>query len=147
MTIAELLVLSPDTSLTVHNRLFTLQGLVTVTLDSDGEHVWLIADDGRLLSIKPANEEIMSFELVQEELEPEGSVIAYRGREFEFHLEDAGTVRRALGDTEHVEEDRYAFRDFEDDEGARVRLLTNETTGDLRAYHGVAVEAEDVQAA
>lgn len=147
MTIEELLALSPEASITVHNRPFTLQGTVTIALDNDGEHVWIVADDGRMLSIKPALQEILSFELVEEELEPEGSVIAYRGREFEFNLEDAGTVRRALGDVEHAEEDRYAFRDFEDDEGARVRLLTNETTGDVRAYHGVELEAEDVQAA
>ncbi len=147
MTIEELLALSPDASITVHNRPFVLQGVVTVVLDTDSEHVWLIADDGRLLSVTPAQEEILSFELVEEELEPEGSVITYRGREFEFNLEDAGTVRRALGDVEHAEEDRYAFRDFEDDEGSKVRLVTNETTGDVHAYHGVSVEIEDVQAA
>ncbi len=145
MTIAELLALSPDASLTVHNRLFNLQGLVTLTLDTDHQQVWVIADDGRVLSVKTTTEEIVAFEPVEEELEPEGSVVAYRGREFEFNLEDAGTVCRSLGDVEHVEEDRYAFRDFEDDEGVRVRLLTNETTGDIRAYHGVPVEAEDVQ--
>lgn len=147
MTIEELLALSPDASITVHNRLFVLQGTVTVALDTDGEHVWLIADDGRLLSVKPATEEILSFNVVEEELEPEGSVVSYRGRAFEFNLEDAGTVRRAVGDVEHAEEDRYAFRDFEDDEGERVRILTNETTGDVHAFHGTVVEAEDVQAA
>lgn len=147
MTIAELIALSPETSITVHNRLFTLQGTVTVTLDNDGEHIWLIADDGRLLSVKPALDEIVAFDMVDEELEPEGSVITYRGREFEFNLEDAGTVRRAVGDVEHVEEDRYAFRDFEDEEGARVRQLTNETTGDIHTYHGVAVGIDDLQVA
>jgi len=145
MTIAELLTLKPDASVTVLNKPFTLAGSVTVALDGDGTRAWLYEEDGGLLALSPEHDEILFFEAVDEELEPENGIILLRGKEYEFGYEDAGTATVVAGDVEPEEEDRYAFADYEDDEGAIVRLLTNENTGDVRAFHGRAVGEEDIQ--
>lgn len=144
MTIAELLTLKPDTTITVLNKPFHYIGTCTVSLDGDGTRAWLFEEDGAMLAVSPQDEEILFFEKVDEELEPQGGMILYRSKEFEFSYEDAGTVTKLTGDAEGEQDDRYGFSDYETDGGEVIRLVANENTGDARSYFGVVVGEEDI---
>lgn len=144
MTIAELLALKPNTSITVLNKPFHYVGTRTVSLDGDGTRAWMFEEDGAMLAVSPQDEEIIFFETIDEELEPQGGMILYRAKEFEFSYEDAGTVTKLTGDAEGEEDDRYGFSDYETDGGEVIRLVANENTGDAHSYFGVVVGEEDI---
>ncbi len=144
MTIDELLRLAPDAALTVLNKPFAYAGKCVLALDGDGERQWLFEEDGGMLALSPADDEILFFEAVDETLEPEDGMILFRGKEFEFSYEDAGAVTAAEGAIEAEEEDRYGFSDYESDAGGVVRLVTNENTGETHSYVGMTVVEDDI---
>jgi len=144
MTIAELLRLKPATSITVLNKPFSYVGTRALALDGDGELSWLFEEDGNVLAVLAKDEEIIFFEGIDEDLDPQSGMILYRGKEFEFSYEDAATVTKITGDAEGEEGDRYSFSDYEADDGNVVRLVTNENTGEVRSYYGVTIVEEDI---
>ncbi len=145
MKIEELLHhLEPGNQVTVSNKPFTYTGKVKITLDGGDVRYWLSNDEGGLLAVSPDDEEIVSFERIDEELEPEDGLILYRGKEHEFSYEDSGAVTDVVGDPGLEADDRYAFSDYEADGGSLVRLVTNENTGDQDAYFGNVVVEEDI---
>lgn len=144
MTIAQLIRLAPDTNITVSNKPFACAGSCILSLDGDGKRSWIFEEDGGMLAVCAEDEEIISFESIDEEMEPEGGMILYRGKEFEFSYEDAGAVSKAAGDVEAEDDDRYAFSDYESDEGEIVRLVTNENTGEVKGFFGRMVVEEDI---
>ena len=144
MTIADLLALKPDTNLTVLNKPLTYVGTCTLALDGDGERSWLYGEDGEVIAVSVDDEEMIFFEAIDEELEPADGMVLYRGNEFEFSYEDAGAVTNVTGKVETEEDDRYGFSDYESDEGRVVRFVTNENTGEIRAYFGVIAGEDDI---
>ena len=145
MKIEELLHhLEPGAQVTVTNKPFQFTGKGKLTLDGGDLRYWLANDEGGMLAISPDDEEIVSFERVDEELEPEDGIVLHRGKEHEFTYEDSGAVTEVIGEASVEEDDRYGFSDYEDEDGAIVRLVTNENTGDLTAYYGHVVVEEDI---
>jgi hypothetical protein len=100
--------------------------------------------DGGLLAISPDDEEVVSFDRVEEELEPQGEVILYRGKEYEYSYEDAGTVSEVDGDADATVEDRLTFSDYESEDGELIRAVTSENTGETQTYLGNLVVEEDI---
>jgi|GEM_PF-596102 len=138
--------LKPGTELMIANRPFTYGGKATVELDGGDLRYWLFDADGNMLSVSPDDEELMLFEPVGEELEPEDDLVTYDGRDHEFSYDDAGRVATVEGEADVEEDARYKIADYEDDDGALVRLLTNEDTEDVYAYTGSVVVEDDIVA-
>lgn len=145
MKIEELLHhLEPGSRITVSNKPYAYTGKAKITLAGGDVRYWLANSSGGMLAIAPDDEEIVVFESVDEEVEPEDGLVLYRGKEHEFSYEDSGAVTEVVGETEFEEDDRYAFSDYESDDGAVVRLVTNENTGDQYAFYGRIVVEEDI---
>jgi len=145
MTIEELLHhLEPDTSLTVLNSPFFFTGKARIVLDGGDTRVWLYGEDGDVLAVSPDAEEIVMFEAIDTDIEPQGGMVLYQGNEFEFSYEDNGAVTETEGAVGIEEGDSYGINDYESDAGEIVRLITNHNTGDQQALFGKIVVEEDI---
>lgn len=145
MTIPELLKkLEPETDLMISNEPFAYSGKAKMTLDGGDERFWLFNADGWMLTIAPSDEELVYYRQVDEMLEPDGETVGYRGVDYEFSYEDAGTASETEGETAVELEERYRFADYESDEGERVRIVTNESTGESRSFVGSVISEDDV---
>ncbi len=147
MKIEELLHhLELGSQVSIHNLPFVYAGKAKMTLDGGDVRYWLFEEDGGFLAVAPDAEELMLFEPVDGELEPQGGMILHKGDEHEFSYEDAGAATEVEGEAATEEGDRYAFSDYESDEGKIVRLVSNENTGEAKAYEGTVVVEEDILA-
>ena len=136
--------LKPGTELMIANRPFTFGGKAKVELDGGDLRYWLYDKEGSMLAVSPEDEEIVLFESVGEELEPEDEIVTYDGKDYEFSYDDAGRVASVEGEADVEEDARYKIADYESDGGSLVRLLTNEDTEDVYAYEGSVVVEDDV---
>lgn len=144
MKIDALLTLEPDSELTISNEPFTYSGKASVTLEGGDALVWLFQADGAMLAISPSDEELMFYRQLDEALEPENETIGWQGKEYEFSYEDVGSVTDAEGDCPVDSDERYGFSDYESSGGERIRLVRNDSTGDVMTFVGVVVGEEDV---
>lgn len=144
MTISDLLEKELGTNVSVFNEPFHYVGRSELELDGGQKMLWLYDDDGGMLSITPEDEELVLFEKLDEELEPDGEMILYQNEEFEFSYEDAGNVTSMEGDSVTEEEDRYMFSDYESADGRVIRVVSNENTGEAGGYLGRVVAEEDL---
>ncbi len=142
MIIAEIIsALQNGTDIVVRDKTFHPRSVETVILDSGENVFWAYGDAGIWLSVDPGGEEIMQFEDIDEELEPEDDVVVYGGNDFEFSYEGSATLK----DDETAA--MYTFREFESADGRRIRLTTDEGNGDTTVSSGSVVTEEEIQEA
>ena len=125
----------------VRDKTFHPRTCETAVLDT-GEHVyWVYGQDGMWLSLDPGGEEILQFEEINEELEPEDDVVVYGGDDYEFSYEGSATIKD--DDTAAL----FRFREFENTNGMRLRLTEDEASGDKTVSFGFVVTEEEIQEA
>lgn len=143
MTIKDLLSLELSGSVSVFNHPFTYVGRSELTLDDESVVYWLYSDDDEMLSVSPDEEELVLFEQLEDEIEADDSIF-FRGKEYEFNYENAGKISDVDGTAETEMDDRYLFTEYQSAEGERLRLITNENTGEVSAYLGRTVSEDDL---
>jgi hypothetical protein len=143
MNITDLLSLELSESVSIANKPFTYVGRSQVKLDDGSTVFWLYNDDDDMLSISPDEEELVLFETLEDEFEPDDSVF-FRGKEYEFTYENAGKISGVEGEADTELDDRYLFGEYESSEGEKLRLITNENTGEVTAYLGRTVSEDDL---
>ncbi|NQV89304.1 MAG: DUF4178 domain-containing protein [Parcubacteria group bacterium] len=146
MKIKDLLSLEVGESVSVFNEPFEYVGHAQIELDGGQKMRWMYGEDDRMLSVTPSDDELMLFEQIEDDLEPEDEMILYLGKEYEFSYEDAGSVVGIEGDSVTEEEDRFMFADYEAAGGLIVRLISNENTGESSVYFGRMVSEDDLAA-
>lgn len=143
MTISDLLALEHSESVSISNKPFTYLGRSEVKLDDGSKVYWLYNEDDDLFSVSPDEEELVLFEILEEDVEPDDTVF-FRGKEYEFSYENAGKIVGVEGEADTELDDRYLFSEYESAEGERLRLITNENTGEVEAYLGRTVSEDDL---
>lgn len=143
MTIKEVLAaLKEECPVVIGDTTFEPRGMDKLTLEA-GEFVyWATKGDGTWLSIDPQSDEIILFEDINEELEPEDDTVVYGGEDYEFSYEDSATMKSDDG-----EEAVLHFREFESSGGDIIRITENENTGDTRYSLGTKLTEDDLQPA
>ena len=145
MTIKEILqTLTPGTRVSIANNRFVCAGQMRITLEGGEARHWIFKAGGGMLSVAPSDEELILFESVDEEVEPDDDTILFRNKEYEFTYEDLGTISAIEGDAEGEEEDQLTITDYEADDGEIMRLATNQNTGVQLAFVGERVVEDDV---
>ena len=144
MNIKRLLKLQLGEAMSIFNDPFTYVGLAKVQLDSGHTLRWFYDDEQQLLSVDPKDDELVLFEELEDELEPEDEIIVFQGKEYEFDYEDAGNVLETEGEAETDEGDRLLFSDYQTKGGEIIRLIENENTGESSVYLGRYVTEEDI---
>jgi len=143
MKISDLLTYELGESVSVTNAPFTKIGQAEVKLDDGTKMFWLFDDEDNMISVVPDEEELVFFQKIVEEIEP-SDMILFQSKEYEFSYEDGGTVIEIQGEVLVEEEDHYVFSDYQSKEGETIRLITNETTGEVVGYVGHTVSEEDI---
>ncbi|MFZ2682231.1 MAG: hypothetical protein WAZ14_04015 [Patescibacteria group bacterium] len=130
-----------DLPIVVRDKTFSPRGVDEATLET-GEHVyWVYTKDGMWLSFDPDGEEILLFEDINEELEPEDDTVVYGGEDYEFSYEGVAKVDDADGGT------TTNFKEYQNADGDVIRIMEDESTGDLSYAFGVKITEEDLQEA
>lgn len=142
MTIPEVLeALQNDCPIVVGDTTFEPRGVDEVTLET-GEAVYWARKEDTWLSIDPSSDEIILFEDIDEELEPEDDTVVYGGEDYEFSYEGSATMSGEDG-----EEQVMHFREYESPEGEIIRITENENTGDTRISLGSKLTEDELQPA
>lgn len=143
MTINNLLSLPLNDRVSVFNRPFHYIGRTELKLDDVSQMYWLYGENDTILSVSPDEEELILFETLEDEIEPDDSVF-FRGKEYEFSYENAGKITGVDGQADTEPDDRYLFSEYESSDGEVLRLVTNENTGQVTGYLGRTVSEDDL---
>ena len=143
MTLSELLSLPLGETVSVFNQPFTYVGRSEVTLDDGSKMYWLFNDEDGMLSVAPAEEELVTFDHLEDEVEADDSVFLH-GKEYEFSYEGAGKITSSDGESQMENDDRYLFNEYESSDGEKLRIVSNENTGETDAYLGRIVSEDDL---
>lgn len=143
MTIDEVLsALKSDSAVVVGDTTFEPRGVDSVTLETGETVYWAHEGDGSWLSIDPSSDEIILFEDIDEELEPEDETVVYGGEDYEFSYEGTATIK-----SEDGEEVTMGFREYESAGGDIIRLTDSESTGDKKVSVGTKLTEDELQPA
>lgn len=141
MTIEEVLeALQNDCPVVVGDTTFEPTGVDAIILETGEKVYWAHEGDGSWLSIDPSSDELILFEDIDEELEPEDDVIVYGGEDYEFSYEGTATMK-----SEEGEEISMSFREFESPAGEIIRLTSSESTGDTKISLGTKLTEDELQ--
>lgn len=141
MTIAEALKkVQEEQSIIVRDKTFEPTRADEIVLESGETVFWVRAKDGTWLSLDPEGEEVIQFEDIDEEMEPEDDIVVYGGQDYEFSYESKVTLLTDDGGTIMM------MREFEGP-SAIIRLIVDESTGDTTASYGRKVNEEELQEA
>ncbi len=141
MTIAEALQkVQQEQSIIVRDKTFEPTRADEIVLESGETVFWVRAKDGTWLSLDPEGEEVIQFEDIDEEMEPEDDIVVYGGQDYEFSYESKVTLLTDDGGTIMM------MREFEGP-SAIIRLIVDESTGDITASYGRKVNEEELQEA
>jgi len=143
MNLTELLSLPLSETVSVFNQPFTYVGRVEVTLDDGSKMYWLFNDEDGMLSVAPDEEELITFDHLEDEVEADDSVFLH-GKEYEFSYEGAGKITSSDGESQMENDDRYLFNEYESSDGEKLRIISNENTGETDAYLGRIVSEDDL---
>jgi len=146
MKLDQLLLLPLHAELMIDNEPFTYAGKATVELEGGDIRHWMFNSAGGMLAVSPDDEDLTSYRLIDEEIEPENETVGYHGKDYEFSYEDSGTVNAVDGEAQVEPDEHYSFTDYEADDGETIRLIKNDTTGDSMAFIGSLVGEDDVVA-
>lgn len=142
MTIEEILTaVQEERDVVVRDKTFHPRNVDTAILDTGEPTYWVSGHDSVWLLLDPDGEEIVQFEDITEELEPEDDVVVYGGDDYEFSYE--GSAKLKDDDSASL----YTFREFENSDGHRIRLTSNEGNGEKLISYGVVVTEEEIQEA
>jgi hypothetical protein len=142
MKISEALAhLEDDQSVVVRDKTFHPRGVEPILLETGETVYWIHSRDGLWLSLDPAGEEIILFEDVDEEIEPEDEIVVYGGQDYEFSYE--GTATMSVEDGGKV----VSFKEYETGSGEIIRLMEEQSTGEMSAAYGKKLTEEDLQGA
>lgn len=142
MKISEALdLLENDQAIVVRDKTFNPRGVDAVSLETGETVYWVHSREGIWLSLDPEGEEIILFEDIDEELEPEDDIVVYGGEDYEFSYE--GTATMSAEDGGKV----MTFKEFEDSSGEIIRIMEEESTGDISSAYGTKLTEEDLQEA
>src|SRR3989338_5794808 len=144
MNIKRLLKLQLGEAISVFNDPFMYVGQAKIQLDSGHTLRWLYDDEEQLLSVDPKYDELILFEELEDEVEPEDEMIIFQGKEYEFDYEDAGNVLETEGESDSEEDTRFLFSDYQAKGGEIIRMIENENTGETNVYMGRYVTEEDI---
>lgn len=125
----------------VRDKTFHPRSFETAILDTGEAIYWVYGQDGMWLSLDPGGEEILQFEDINEELEPEDDTVVYGGDDYEFSYEGSATLKD--DDSAAI----YRFREFENGDGKRIRITEDEGSGDKSIAFGAVVTEEEIQEA
>ncbi len=143
MTIKEVLVsLQNDSPVVVGDKTFVPHTVEKITLESGEAVYWAVKKDGTWMSVDPASDEIIMFEDIDEEMEPEDDTVVHGGADYEFSYEDTATMK-----SEEGEDTVLHFKEFESASGDIIRLTESEATGDVRVSLGTKVTEDELQEA
>lgn len=134
----------PGHELLVQNSPFEISGRLTITLEGGEYNYWLLAHDGRMISLNPDADETILFNPVSDELDASEEALVIQGKAYEFTYEDGGMISDLEGETELDLEDEVSFRDFEAEDGEKVRSATIMPSGDNYNYIGQVALEEDI---
>lgn len=138
---AALELLQADEPIIVRGRTFEPKNIDPMALDTGETVFWVYSKEGNWLSVDPEGEEILFFEDVEEELEPEDDMVVYQGMDFELSYEGVAIPKEVEGSA------GYSIRDYENGKGGVVRLMEDSATGDTTVAHGFKVTEEELQEA
>lgn len=141
MTILEALKkVQEEQAIVVRDKTFEPTRADEIVLESGETVFWVRAKDGTWLSLDPEGEEVIQFEDIDEELEPEDEIVVYGGQDYEFSYESKVTLLTDDGGTIMM------MREFEGP-AAIIRLIEDESTGDTTASYGRKINEEELQEA
>lgn len=138
---AALEILGNDGPIVVRDKTFKPRGVEAVALETGEKVYWVPSEDGVWLSLDPEGEEIILFEDIDEELEPEDDIVVYGGEDHELAYEGIATTSVEDGGK------TLTFKDYASSDGEIVRIMVEETTGDTTAAYGIKLTEEDLQEA
>lgn len=130
-----------DLPIVVRDKTFTPRGVDEARLDTGESIYWVYTKDGMWLSFDPESDEIILFEDINEELEPEDETVVYQGEDYEFSYEGVIRVDDDDGGT------TTNFKDYQNTDGDVVRIMEDDATGDKSYAYGVKITEEDLQEA
>ncbi len=130
-----------DLPLVVRDKTFAPRGIEEAKLETGESVYWVYTKDGMWLSFDPDGEEIILFEDIDEELEPEDDTVVYQGEDYEFSYEGIAKVDDDDGGT------TTNFKDYENGDGDLVRIMEDDSTGDKSYAYGIKITEEDLQEA
>ncbi len=130
-----------DQAIVVRDKTFHPRGVEPITLETGETVYWVQSREGIWLSLDPQGEEIILFEDIDEEVEPEDDIVVYGGQDYEFSYE--GTATMSVEEGGKV----MSFKEYEAPSGEIVRLIEEESTGDMSAAYGKKLTEEDLQEA
>jgi hypothetical protein len=136
---------NPGHEFLVQNSPFVVNGRLTITLEGSEFNYWLLADDGRMLSLNPDADEIIVFSPVSDELSGDDEAVVLQGKEYEFTYEDGGMISDLEGETDLDLEDEINFKDYEAEDGEKVRSATIMPSGDKYNYIGQVALDDDIK--
>ncbi|MBI2475334.1 DUF4178 domain-containing protein [Candidatus Uhrbacteria bacterium] len=143
MTLQELLSLPLNETVSVFNQPFEYVGRAEITLDDGSKMYWLFNDEDGMLSVAPDEEELITFDHLEDEVEADDSIFLH-GKEYEFSYEGAGKITSSDGETDMELDDRYLFSEYESSDGEKLRIISNENTGETDSYLGRIVSEDDL---
>ncbi len=133
--------LKNDEAIVVRDKTFHPRGVEPISLETGETVYWAQSREGLWLSLDPQGEEIILFEDIDEELEPEDEIIVYGGEDYEFSYEGTATMSQEEGGKVTT------FKDYEASSGEIVRLMEEEATGEITGAYGIKLTEEDLQGA
>lgn len=144
MTIRELLKMKLGESVGIKNEPFVNVGYADFELDSSAKSRWFFDDQGGMIAVTPEDEEVIAFKEIELDVEPDGDVLEIKGEEYEFALEDSGTVTNIHGEPVAEEDIHYSWTDYQSEDGVIIRVLINGESGESLIYKGKHVVEDDV---
>ncbi len=124
----------------MRDKTFEPHQLDEIVLESGETVFWARSKDGTWLSLEQDGAEVIFFEDIDEEIEPEDDIVVYGGQDYEFSYESKITLLTDDGGTIMM------MREFEGP-SAIIRLIEDESTGDTTASYGRKVNEEELQEA
>lgn len=142
MKISEALqLLEEDQAIVVRDKTFNPRGVEPVSLETGEKVYWVHSREGLWLSLDPEGEEIILFEDIDEELEVEDDIVVYGGEDYEFSYEGTTTMSAEEGGKV------LSFKEFEASSGEIIRIMEEESTGEISQAYGTKLTEEDLQGA
>jgi hypothetical protein len=130
-----------DLPIVVRDKTVHPRGIDEVRLETGEIVYWVYTKEGMWLSLDPESEEILLFEDVNEDLEPEDDTVVYRGEDYEFSYEGVAKLEDDDGGV------TTNFKDYENTRGNIVRIMEDDSTGEQSFAFGVKITEEDLQEA
>lgn len=130
-----------DLPIVVRDKTFSPRGVEEARLETGESVFWVYTKDGMWLSFDPDGEEILLFEDIDEELEPEDDTVVYGGEDYEFSYEGSAKVDDDDGGK------TTNFKEYQNADGDVIRIMEDESSGDKTYAFGVKITEEDLQEA